>query len=341
MIIYITFWISYIVLNINYPGLNPAIKKTLKATSILFFIVLLGGRENVGKDYSNYVDYFKGIQSAAFLEPGYDLLNLSISNLGLDVSFVFLIMAILSSIFIFKSFDNNNDIKTLPTSLLIVVFGFLFLSNGVRQGLAVSIFFFAYRFIKNRQFLYYICCIAFACLFHYSAILLIPIYFFTTKSYPIWLYLSVFTVSLLSIFLFNSSFLMKLNFISYINRYENNSLLTETTLSAGNILILLFNLFAFIFSLYKRTYKANPIIFNLFFIYIILTNTQMAVALLTRLSIYFLWFSYAWLPIMYYQYKNFMPRISSIFVRNLIILYYLIIALNSYLYFDTYHSVWF
>lgn len=341
MTVYVVFFIAFIFLNFNYQDLSPQTRRIFKFLSIFLFILLLGGRKDVGKDYSNYVSYFESIENITYLEPGYDFLNLFVSNLGMDVSVVFLIMALLSSFFIFFSLSNNEGIKTFPTSILIVVFGFIFLSNGVRQGLALSIFFFSYRFVKNRQLFYYLCCILFASLFHYSALLLLPIYYLVNNLFPKWLYISILILSLIAVFSFDGSFLMKLDFVGYINRYDKDTFRAETTLGPGNILVIVFNTLLFFFSLYKNGYKTNYVIFNLFFIYLLLFNLQMSMAILTRLSIYFQWFSFVWVPVIYYYSKNYFNKELTTVVRSLIILYYLIIAINAYLDFDPYQSAWF
>jgi hypothetical protein len=336
MIVYIIFIFAFIFLNLDYKKTHPRLKKVFKFVSILLFIVLLGLRKDVGMDYSNYVDYFEDIHEFAYLEPGYNYINLFVSDLKLDVLFVFLIMAALSSFFIFMPFRKNNEFKYFPTALLIVVFGFMYLANGVRQGLAVCIFFFAYRFIKNKQLIFYLCCIAFASLFHISAVLLIPMYFIGTKLLSTWVYTSLFLLSVFFVLFLDASFILKFDFLGYTEGYRDSDMLNSSNLGPANLVTVFFNFIILVISLYKENNKFNPLLFNLFFIFVILFNMQMAVQIVTRISIYFQWFSFAWIPVLYYHNTKNYSKEGNVLLRDFIIVFYIAIALISYSAFDDY-----
>ena len=159
---------------------------------LLFFIfVFVGGfRYYVGTDYGwyykHYVFEWDEITEAfkAFDEPGLKLLSYIARNIWEDGVAVIFLACLITTILVFygiSKFDNN-DI-TVMLLLYILIAGWTFAFNGVRQGIAAAIIFGFARVSKNKWIFKYvlICFIAF--LFHKSALMMIPVFLLSHRRF--------------------------------------------------------------------------------------------------------------------------------------------------------------
>lgn len=148
---------------------------------IAFLVVLLfcGCRYYVGNDYGNYVYAFtkyKDWGNYSIYEPGFDLLFFLFGDNPVGYLWVFAIAAGITYLFIFKSLVKEHCVA-LGIYFLFTL-GFLTCANDqIRQGIAISIFIYAAKYIKSGEFVKYICLIVVASLFHYSAVVLILAYY--------------------------------------------------------------------------------------------------------------------------------------------------------------------
>ena len=162
-------------------------KLYLKYNNKLFLIisitipVLIGGlRYNVGTDYLSYKKIFE-IGDAS--NPGMYLI-MSISKLlnGNPIT-IFFLYNLATIMFVYLSL-NDIDKKMRPTVLFLYYFMFYTTTfNIVKQGLALSIILYSYKYIKQRKMLKWLVFSILATIFHASAIICIPLYFIiSTKS---------------------------------------------------------------------------------------------------------------------------------------------------------------
>lgn len=105
-------------------------------------------------------------------------------NLRLDPQFIIVIYGFFTLYFIKKGLDNEK-IYTKNTWLFYYTFPLMWFSHIsiMRQGLAVSVVFYAYKFIKRREFVKYSIFILIASLIHKSAALMIVLYFLYNLKY--------------------------------------------------------------------------------------------------------------------------------------------------------------
>lgn len=325
MLIYYIFW-SFLLFYCFEPQRK---NKYFRIITAALFALLLGFRENVGTDYSNYVGYFKYEQYLAYLEPGYNYINKVVLIYGGSVVWVFLFMAAASTYFIFLSL-NDKKVVYYPTALLCYTLCFPFLANGVRQGLAVSIFFYSYKFIEQRKLFLYLISIIGASLFHLSALILLPLYFILNKSLNKTTYIVLFLLSLVLIPIsFHSVISPYLYFLGKYKLFlESEMFTTGAGLNFGAIFSFIYLIILFILSIHSKIYQKETVLFNLFFIFIIFKCMQVNSSIIGRISIYFEWFTFILLPIVIKDLK-----VSSI-IKNLIIVFYvvvfLLLILNSY-----------
>ena len=143
-------------------------------------IIFSGFRFCVGTDYNGYVDTFEKVVTQGRyyeLEWGYYWLVKIVDRIGGTAQFVFLLFAFATITFIYKFIEHFSENVELSW-LVFVCIGPYYVStfNGMRQWLAVAIFAYSLRFIKENNFKKYLLFNMIGFLFHYSAIILIPFY---------------------------------------------------------------------------------------------------------------------------------------------------------------------
>lgn len=129
-------------------------------------------------DYYNYSVMFnnisKGIRSIK--EPTIYLIFKLVGTLGLDFQFVYIIIYALSFYILYKSLRIYSSDFTF--SLILYVFVFFALTlHQIRQLLAVTISFAAYRYIFEKKFFRFFILILLASTCHVSALIMLPAYF--------------------------------------------------------------------------------------------------------------------------------------------------------------------
>lgn len=162
-------------------------RKSFLILIISQFIVLHGFRHfSVGIDSVRYyqrfvqaanVDNFTDVFSLHRFEPLYTLLE-GIVGIFTDNYTVFflatsLLIFIPIGIFIYK---NSND-YFLSVFFFIVLGYFDFSMNVVRQAIAMSVSLFAYKYAKENNLFKFLLIVLIGSLFHYSAVVVLPIYF--------------------------------------------------------------------------------------------------------------------------------------------------------------------
>lgn len=259
---------------------------------ILFFIfVFVGGfRYYVGTDFGGYyklynytwaevVESFKALD-----EPGLKLVSYLARQIWDDGVSVILLACFITTILVFhgiKKFDNN-DI-TLMLLIYVLIAGWTFSFNGVRQAMAASIIFAFARVNKNNWILKYvlICFIAF--LFHKSALMMLPILLLShrklNKSQVLLLVISAVLIPLFFDFAFDFMGADTTNedALQYIDRQINP---IRVLVAFAPALLLLF------VENKEEYFEKNSFIVNMMLFHAILTLTTMKSAYLHRFTEY-------------------------------------------------------
>jgi hypothetical protein len=154
--------------------------------SVAIILMLFSGfRYCVGTDYLGYCSMFDLIATRGRyynIEYGYYHLVKFVQLIGGTQQLVFLIMACATIMFIYQYIEEFSADKELSW-LLYLCIGPYFLSsfNGVRQVLPVAMFAFSLKYMKDGKFIKYLITNLIGFLFHYSAIIAIPLYFLFKK----------------------------------------------------------------------------------------------------------------------------------------------------------------
>lgn len=296
--------ISYKKYNLNY------ITKGQILLAIMFFSLIIGCRYMVGIDYESYL-----YEYSYFFRNGYttllgdrarwevipDILTRFLAGQGIHFSIFFIIIAFLQISFFYKSLINNVLIYLLPFATFFLITTQLgSMVNVMRQFIAIMIFIYSLKFVRDRCLYKYIICIILAFLFHKSVIVCLPVYFFINKELfrlrfiQIVLIIISFVIGhiILSFLWSNFSILfIGLGYDSYSSieegsgakKLEINSGLGTGLIWAINILIIYY------YPKLKEKYAENGflIFYNLFFIGLILKPIFDTYMVLNRINNYF------------------------------------------------------
>ena len=259
-------------------------KLLLQFVSCFVLIGIAGFRYETGGDWTSYTAFFNDVEpldrvlsgsapvfESSIWETGYKTINTIVKTCGLGIQTVFFLVSLFSISLLFFSIK---EYLRYPIVALLIYFGSCYFALdmiAIRQAMAVAIFFYGVRFIYKRQLLLYLLTIIFACLFHRSAILLFPLYFFVGKEFSKNKYV-VFFIFSVCIFFFQIKWMTWLlvavaniiggSYAGVINAYATSSVYgIGRTISIG----ILINFFLFIIYMYKRNELLKLPYFNCFF----------------------------------------------------------------------------
>ena len=180
---------------------NSRLKKENKHTfyQLVFFLIVIFvlwfltafRSARIGNDTLNYVWYFqlfgeRGIDPNSRIEIGYQILNILVYKISPNPYFFLGVVATIcyvgTGVYIYKYSDN-----IVYSTVLLFPIAYSFFASGLRQAIAMVICLYAYQAIKNKKIIRAILLIAFATLFHTSALLMLVLLFhkFIPKG-PLW-----------------------------------------------------------------------------------------------------------------------------------------------------------
>jgi hypothetical protein len=172
---------------------NPSWSKIIGLFVAVFFINFVGIRYAVGNDYFTYYENYQGINNGSgtvSTEIAYVFLNKILS-----FETVIYIFSLLSFIFL----NSAIDFFCLRHKILsyLVYFSFFLITFNlhiIRQGLAIAIILYGYRFLFNKNYLKFILIVLIASTFHLSALILLPFtLLINLKIAPFYQFLLIFT----------------------------------------------------------------------------------------------------------------------------------------------------
>jgi hypothetical protein len=145
----------------------------------LFFTVCIGFRLHVGGDWNNYLPYYYKEMGAAFTYPvkgdlGYVLLNRLMARLHWGIYGVNTVCGLIfiSGLIAFCRAQHRSWLAfavAVPYIVIVVAMGY------TRQGVALGLIFWGLARLEQGKFLQYAALVAFAALFHKTAVIMIPL----------------------------------------------------------------------------------------------------------------------------------------------------------------------
>ncbi len=277
----------------NYEKTASRRNKFWLIASYLCIVLFCGLRFYVGNDYANYVNGYYTIKDWDGLniylwEPAYYLLNLIFLDCYGGYVYVMAISSAITYFFLYKALKDRNILRwglfyTFTLGLLI------FCNDVIRQGVALSIFIYSLKYIEKARFSKYLICILGASMFHFSAIILLLVYFVRRIKIPyyIWMVLLVLVFVLQYTGIMRSIFLSILSSIPYYNTYIDKADKYVVDVSPGlgilyNFLIALMIAFAY------RKYRPDTII-TIYLIGSLLYVASVGIALFERIAFYLMY----------------------------------------------------
>lgn len=317
-------------------------------------ILICGFRhEDVGADTNNYVLEYqgKGIEHSEFL---FSLLIRLFNKCSLSFTsfFIFIELLIIAPIiYVGKKIINNPNIVLLLYITLSVYFYFNTF-NVIRMELAMSYFFLSVFFFNENKYYKSVLSFVIACLFHYSAIIIIPLFliaiilnFVSQKALNILIIIS-FVVGITSSFIPNmdsyaqqiSMFLSQNDTSLHYAVYFDN--LQQSTVVSSQLIARIINYLPFtLIGLFSERTDTNKYFYNLFILGVFLGNVFMEIKYAYRIVSYLTLFSILLVPITLQEKnnrKNFIVNIGIVFFS---VLYTFNNIYKGYLF--EYHSIFY
>lgn len=297
--------------------------------SFCLLVCVSGFRYSIGSDYFNYIDIYDNIDTSFYVEPLFWLLNYTVRFLGGNAQVVIFISSLITVFFVYRALLKLSD--CIYVSLLYYVISFLFFEslNTVRQGLAISISFYAYSFFIKRQYKVCSLCILASILFHYSCIIALFIFAISSKRIrpAVWLFILPFSFlfgnGIMSMILsFFSNVLSLSGYASYLNHVEVRGV------SSGLFQFFLNGLSFLFLSLYNRYGKEKTVYLNFFLMSVVMYNIFLSFYVALRLYFYPFIFIVILIPLTIQLFSLKSKWIFYFFITSVFVIY-TVVSLNN------------
>ena len=258
-----------------------------------------------GFRYLNYIGsdeyYYRMIPQHARDFLSSELINESLRSLSLNLSnwvffrngqFYVLATSIIWLMIMLKCMkDYSVDVQL---SLFILISGdFLASMNIIRQSVAAAIVFYAYRYlIKSDTWKYVLIILVFACGFHSTSLIMIPMYFLLRQKN----FINGIFLFAIPIIIFSSNF-VNIGYYFLSDTHYVNYFTTYSVKGANNIRVTFYVIPAIITLLLSKKLNMNYINRNIIFVYII-------VCLLSLKNLYFMRFNAFITPVVICEYAK-------------------------------------
>ncbi|WGQ07516.1 EpsG family protein [Pedobacter gandavensis] len=166
----------------NYATKDPISRAFIYWGTSLLFILIAGLRE-VGSDPDSigYRNYYESDLILLLAEPTFAFISYIVRNIFGNFQFVLIIYAIIGVLIKYRAIVKLTDLWFLS---LVIYFGNYFLLHEftqIRAGVASGLFLLSIVPLSERRFWKFFSLIVLAILFHYSSIILLPLWFLTNK----------------------------------------------------------------------------------------------------------------------------------------------------------------
>lgn len=346
-ILLLLFFLGIAAIQLGLP-LDEKLRKHINLLVIIVYVLFFGFRGLIGWDWSNYYPFYK---------------NLNTHNLsGFELGFVYYTYLIKST---FHSFQSFILISTIINAILLNIFfkrylsekyyalgivifigfsGFILETDLMRNVKSILLFMLSLKYIENKKFLKFLILNIIGISFHWSSLVLLPLYFFFQKPVSLKLFLIVFVFGNI-IFLLNIPFIKP--FILFISNflggdihgkiisYFSNELYSKSyALSIGYFFRQFITIFVlFYYDRIIKHSKSSVIFINSFFILTVffLYFAEVSIAV-QRLSIIFSYSFFILIPILLELIIPIATRYTLIFILVIYILTKMNVLSNNILY---------
>ncbi len=271
---------------------NGIYSKIFLGLSFLSICIPAVIRYDIGPDYSTYLEIFKNYQGN-IIDSGakeYSLYLINRTFFFLERGYIGVIGVFFTvSLVILYSIARKNYLHYTVFFFMILPVGYFTFDDQLRQVMAIMIFVYSVRFIEKKNPIKYFACIALATFFHYSAMVLLPIYylarinFSTRTSIIIIIVFFILYISGASQHIIKELYQIMPFYSEYAERVEY---LGIAKLNSG--LGVLIYLIAYSISIVYKSHIDRPILTNILLIGIVLYLFSSGNLNIERMSKYFL-----------------------------------------------------
>ena len=200
----------------------------------LILILISVFRFDIGNDYDGYVTNINGyaslfrmgnpitLFSIGSVEPLMYFLSYIFQNTTHPYFWVIGIHAIIVLFFLYKTFEYN-DCHVTGIMILFLSGMLFFCWDGTRQGVAISIFLYATKYVKENNFPKYLLFIFFAFMAHYSSVFLLPCYFLNKIKTRKYIFIAIIMTLAIANVVTNYYDWLYVNIIKYVPYFDTNS----------------------------------------------------------------------------------------------------------------------
>lgn len=231
LIVILIMAVSFMGTILNNKGKKEKVNKPSKKCLyfIIFILIIVSGYRDLSYIYGDEYTYRiifdeinNGKLNSAENEIGFLGLNYIIGLFTNDSQWLIMVCAVITNILILKALYKYSKYFNFSLFLYIVFGGYFASFNIMRQFLAIAIlFYYGIDFILNKKIYKYIVCVLIASSIHFSAIILLPMYWLVNVKNKRRLYICTFLITSVSFLAFNSLF-KSLSGFDRISGYYNN-----------------------------------------------------------------------------------------------------------------------
>ncbi len=294
---------------------------------ITFFLLFIVSalRFEVGRDYTDtYVLAYKKIVAGVKnvrMDIGLKIIYVLMAQIQANEQWIFIITSFLVNWFACKNIVEQSPNYKLSFWIYLCGTFYFFSMNGVRQSIAMMMFYYSFRFIKERNLKKYLIINGIGFLFHSSAVMFLPLYFVLDKKYK---FKTKFFLILGMIFA--SNILLPI-IISILMKTHYSMYLTNGYYTAQQTINLSMYLNIFFFLLYEWILKKNEVSSEYAIIYsnihfggVIVSLFATSLPLMIRIFMYFRFVEFLSVPqLMNISHKN---RYRQI-IEFIVVMFYL------------------
>ena len=267
MIVYIcatTISVILSILSMKAKKRNTTLFVILAILAALPLFCVAAFRYNVGTDYSytytqRFLWHLNGFDLSEIFEFGFIWLIDIIQLFTRNPQWLFIVCAAIFTFFTFKAIYQQSN--WVPYSILMLVIGEHFFGslNLMRNFVALAIFLYAFKYIRQRKLLPFTIYMFIAFAFHKSVIILYPLYFIYQFKMSRKMAIIIFILTCISLPLLDKIFEFIITRLQYGGYYKNK---------VGNITLLkstfLLNFLILMIQLYYYDKNKNDLLYNMY-----------------------------------------------------------------------------
>ncbi len=273
-------------------------KKVLGFIAFFLLFAVSAIRFEVGTDYTNtYVRTYNLVLNNVKnirCDIGFLWLNKFLALLEANVQWIFVITSLIINYFICKNINKNSKGMMLSYYIYICSMFYFFTMNGVRQSIAISLFYYSLIYIKDNSSIKYMITNSIGAFFHNSALIFLPLYYVLKREYKFLLKIIIIIITFLSssiILPYICNFLLTTKYSLYINNGAFSPLSAFNLSSIINLILF----FAYE-KLIKKKNKEDIIYSNIHFVGIIVSLFTVILPLALRIFMSFRYIEFLSVP---------------------------------------------